>query len=420
MSGFSRREWLKGALAAAALSSLPWWRRMASAQSVDLPRNLLLVFAQGGWDVTTTFDPKLGLDTVDSPPGDLQRFGELTLLTGPQRPAVARFFTDFGAISAVVNGVEVRSIAHEECAKRIFTGTNSDASPDVAAISGVHHGADLAVPYMILGNTAYTGPFGGSTGRAGAAGQLVTLLHPDASYGKNFGGQGRFDGDAQEEALIRDFVAARARRDKALRAGDAGRNARKFDDLIGSIDRRDKLKALIRGGSDLSTQLELRPQMELAIKCFKENLSRAAVVEHGVEWDTHSESDPQQMANFEDLFGHLHFLMTSLERERLLDSTTVVVLSEMSRTPKRNEAMGKDHWPVTSALVIGTNVRGGRAYGATDDQLQSLPINLDTGLVDQQGQGITSASFAAGLLHLVGVDHAPWFPDTAPLRAIKG
>ena len=40
---------------------------------------------------------------------------------------------------------------------------------------------------------------------------------------------------------------------------------------------------------------------------------------------------------------------------------------------------GKDHWPVTSAMVIGAGVKGGRAFGATTDGLEAAPVDFATG-----------------------------------------
>lgn len=419
MSGTTRRDWLKGCAAALTLASVPWWRRMAHAQGQEQARNLLLVFVDGGWDTSACVDPKVGLSTVDSAPGDVQLFGNLDVLTGPQRPAVARFFGDFGDQAAIVRGIQVRSIAHEECTKRIFTGTNQDDSPDMGAIAGVHNGPELPLPYMILGQNAFAGPYGGSTGRAGTAGQLVTLLHPDASYGRQLGGTRRFDGDASEEDLIRRFVQARAQRDKALRSGD-GRNARKFNDLIRSIERRDQVKRLLNGGAELTTQLEFTAQAQMAARVFKQDISRAALIQHDAEWDTHADNHNRQMANLEALFSGLHFLVTHFMEQGLWENTTVAVISEMSRTPQLNDDMGKDHWPVTSALLLGAGIQGNRVYGGTDDQMQALPVDMSTGLVSQSGQDLAASSFASGVLRAVGVDPTPWFPDAHPLLAISG
>ncbi|MEL6181947.1 MAG: DUF1501 domain-containing protein, partial [Myxococcota bacterium] len=106
-----------------------------------------------------------------------------------------------------------------------------------------------------------------------------------------------------------------------------------------------------------------------------------------------------------------------LMREGLFESTTVVVVSEMSRTPKLNSQNGKDHWPVTSAMVLGSQVRGGQVYGGTDVYQNSVPTNLLTGKADDSvSTTITSAGFASGVLTLMGVDPEPYFPGVEPLR----
>ncbi len=417
---WTRRDLLRGGAAALALSALPWWQRVALAdQAAPSTQNLIMVFASGGWDATIALDPKPGMDTIDVAPGTLRTFGNTPIWTGDDRPAVTTFFEDFGSICAVVNGIGVRSIAHEECTKRIMTGTNSDASPDIAAIAGVSLGSETAVPYMVLGQNAYPGQYGGSTGRAGSAGQLVTLLDPRGAYSRNIAAtiNQRFDGSSQEEALIKAYAKQRIEADKAKRAGTQ-RNARKFEDLALSLDRRDKLKPLLNSVSDLSAQLEFPSQIEMSLKVLKEGISRTTQIQLD-GFDTHSENNLQQAALHQVLYTGLHALMSGLEREGLLANTTVVVLSEMSRTPQLNESMGKDHWPVTSALVLGANVAGGRAHSATDDQFQSMPINLQTGMADQNGQGLTSASFAAGVIDLLGVDTSLHFPGVAPLASLK-
>ena len=89
----------------------------------------------------------------------------------------------------------------------------------------------------------------------------------------------------------------------------------------------------------------------------------------------------------------------------MIDDTTVVVISEMSRTPKLNSNAGKDHWPVTSAMVIGAGVNGGKAYGATNAGMEAEKVDYATGAVDNtNGKTLMSASFCAGVLAACGVD----------------
>ncbi|MEQ1502725.1 MAG: DUF1501 domain-containing protein, partial [Myxococcota bacterium] len=116
------------------------------------------------------------------------------------------------------------------------------------------------------------------------------------------------------------------------------------------------------------------------------------------------------------LFTQLSRLAAALDRAALLDDTLVVVVSEMTRTPKRNEALGTDHWPHTSALLFGGPTRGGRVCGATDGLLESLPMDFATGAVDPAGALCQYDNFVAGVLAMVGVDPERWLPGSEPFR----
>jgi uncharacterized protein (DUF1501 family) len=52
-----------------------------------------------------------------------------------------------------------------------------------------------------------------------------------------------------------------------------------------------------------------------------------------------------------------------------LDETLVVSMAEFGRSPRINNAGGRDHWgAVFSAALAGGGVRGGQVYGASDRQ----------------------------------------------------
>ena len=93
------------------------------------------------------------------------------------------------------------------------------------------------------------------------------------------------------------------------------------------------------------------------------------------QWDTHSNNDNLQSGCFDYLFQYVLQLANQLEStldntgQPLIETTTVVVLSEMGRTPVYNSSAGKDHWPYTSMLMFGNKIRGGSVVGATDDRL---------------------------------------------------
>jgi hypothetical protein len=389
----------------AASSSLPWFQRLAAAQGTA-GKNLVVVFAQGGWDTTAHIDPKPDSSTIDSLPGQVRVQGDLTVLTGEDRPAVLEFFQSYADISCLVRGIEVRSIAHQECTKRIFTGTSAEASPDIGAVYGNKAGGELAIPYMVLGNTAYPGEFAGSTGRTGTTGQLATLLRPEDAYPAPDGApRSPLIPTEHERALIDDFIATRGARDMAARGyGPSGVRLR---DYLNARTKAREIERLAEAFGERTFQLELSAQMDLAVRFLKEGVCRAILIEDDGEWDTHYENNMRQVIALQHLYSGLHSLANGLDREGLLENTVVAVISEMSRTPKLNDAEGKDHWPVTSALLFGGPVKGGAVVGATNDLGEAEKVRMNDGQIDESGEPINSSNFVAGVLGALGVQHLP-------------
>src|SRR5207302_10279770 len=60
-------------------------------------------------------------------------------------------------------------------------------------------------------------------------------------------------------------------------------------------------------------------------------------------------------------------LVDDLETRGLLDSTLVVVMGEMGRSPRVNGKAGRDHWPQCGfSLLFGGGVKRGHVHGTTD------------------------------------------------------
>ena len=60
-------------------------------------------------------------------------------------------------------------------------------------------------------------------------------------------------------------------------------------------------------------------------------------------------------------------LLSDLDDRGLLESTLVVVMGEMGRTPKINRKTGRDHWPQCGfSLLFGGGVQQGLIHGSTD------------------------------------------------------
>ena len=96
----------------------------------------------------------------------------------------------------------------------------------------------------------------------------------------------------------------------------------------------------------------------------------------------------------------------------------IVVLSEMTRTPRRNSDGGKDHWSSTSAMLIGGGLDGGKVIGATNSSLEPVGIDLNTGEPDSSESPLSYDQFTAGILHSIGADAEEWLPNVEVLHGI--
>jgi Protein of unknown function (DUF1501) len=87
-------------------------------------------------------------------------------------------------------------------------------------------------------------------------------------------------------------------------------------------------------------------------------------------------------------------LIQDLDDRGLLDSTLVIVMGEMGRTPKINAKAGRDHWPQCGfSLLAGGGVQAGLVYGATDKQ-GAYPVS----------HPVSPANLVATIYHLLGID----------------
>lgn len=428
----TRRDLLLGTAGLAGASALlP--RAFAGSPSGT---NLIVVTALGGWDTSYALDPKLTSSRVEGPEVDedatiaddreaVTTFGGLDVVTNEvKRPAVSAFFERWHARTSLVRGVWVGSVAHEECRLRVLTGATSETRPDLGAIAAYGLGPDSPVPYMDLGGAAYTGELAAYSGRTGQRNQLRMLLDRRAAF------QGPpperlryplYTPATPDRAPIDAWLDARAEAWRARAAG-WGQGAHRVDDWFTA---RAKAVALQSGGTAFVQALAatdtrtLASQVDLSLEVLQSGLSRAVLIDTGGAWDTHQDNIDQH-ALHDQLFVALDRLVTGLQDASLLDQTAIVVLSEMSRTPRRNDKRGKDHWPVTTSMLIGGPFAGGRVWGGTDDGMDALGVDLATGELSPSLDPLRYDNLAAGILAALDVDPGDWFRGVTPLGGLGG
>ncbi|HMC64556.1 MAG TPA: DUF1501 domain-containing protein, partial [Gemmataceae bacterium] len=87
-------------------------------------------------------------------------------------------------------------------------------------------------------------------------------------------------------------------------------------------------------------------------------------------------------------------LVQDLDERGLLDSTLVVVMGEMGRSPRVNAKAGRDHWPQCGfSLLTGGGIKPGTVYGTTDKHA-AYPTS----------QPVPPANFIATIYELLGID----------------
>ncbi len=153
-------------------------------------------------------------------------------------------------------------------------------------------------------------------------------------------------------------------------------------------------------------------QCSLLARRLVEAGCRFVGIDHG-SWDTHFDCFPSQE---KDLFPHadraFSALVSDLDQRGLLDSTLVVMMGEMGRTPRINGRAGRDHWSqAQSVLFAGAGIKRGTVVGATDKQA-AFPTGEPVGVED----------LLRTMMYLVGIDSSKIYytPLGRPVPIVNG
>ncbi len=116
---------------------------------------------------------------------------------------------------------------------------------------------------------------------------------------------------------------------------------------------------------------------------------------NGQPWDTHRNHNETTRRLCQDIDQPMAALLADLKRRGLLDDTLVLWGGEFGRTSTSESGDGRDHnhWGFT-AWLAGGGVRGGMAYGATDEfGFRAMEDKVHV------------HDLHATMLHLLGLDH---------------
>jgi hypothetical protein len=153
-------------------------------------------------------------------------------------------------------------------------------------------------------------------------------------------------------------------------------------------------------------------QCSLLARRLVEAGSRFVGIDNG-SWDTHFSQFPSLK---EDLIPSadraFSALVTDLHERGLLDTTLVIMMGEMGRTPQINNRAGRDHWSMTQTVLwAGGGIQAGQVIGATDKHC-AFPTTEPYGVED----------VICTLFHQLGVDTTKTYttPLGRPVPIVNG
>ncbi len=364
----------------------------------------VLLNAAGGWDPTLLCDPK-GAKNLEEP-GDAINRSYLTddILTAGNiayAPVGANdaFFQKYYKDLLVINGLDVQTNGHDTGTRHSWSGRLTQDFPSFGAIVAASYGLELPMSYLSFGGYDVTGGIVART-RTGNTNALTSIAYP-----------GRTN-PADPEALFHS--------ERATELIRGARSARERD-LASSLrlprieNAQNLLFAARSGAGELKRLQEYLPdpldnsgnrlfrQAEVAMAAFRSGLSIVANLSVG-GFDTHGNHDDAHTGAMERLIEGAGFIMDEAERQGVADRLTLVIGSDFGRTPMYNENAGKDHWSVSSMMMMGPGISGNRVVGATDDGQRPMKVHAGSLKLDEDGIRIEPEHIHAQLRELAGVD----------------
>lgn len=411
-------------LMGAAAALLP---RQARAAVPAANRCFLFIHCRGGWDPLVSLLPAMDAGDTDADATPAEE-GGIAFVDHPDRPSVRAFFERNGGRTCLLHGVEVRSIAHERCHRILLTGRGDAGADDWPSLLAANSPQELLLPHLLLAGGAFNRNHGDVVVRVGDDGQLPSLLSGTALSHST--APPNMAPTNETEALAQQYLRTRLVRLAGTLPSIDRQNV--VLDYLSALDGVTGLQAASDGlelaPPDLGCERDIVADAATAFDCFERGLSRCAMLAYdgwcAEGWDTHKDNSPQSR-NFEDLFAYLSGVVAELDRRpglsggTLAEDVTVVVFSEMGRSPRLNPWGGKDHWTYTSAMLFGAGVRGGQSIGTVDTQARGVPINLATGQIGGDTP-LVASHLGSTLLTLGGLDGLTLTGEAPITAAIEG
>lgn len=412
-----RRKFLSlSVLAGLAAGGSLMGRRLFAQQSGNMPTELqpytgkffLFINAGGGWDPTMLCDPKGGMLNRGFQTDAIGHAGNISYapITYNNEGGYSnqRFFDKYAPRLMVFNGIDMQTNNHDSGNRYTWSGKLEDGYPPLAALIA----AALAPgqPLGFLSNGGYENTQGiVPLTRVNDLGAIARIAFPNRPDPNNM--DSRYH-STDTAARIARFQQAR------LQAMASRQSLQVFDRSM------HQLASTRNGGNLLERLIERLPPNDLinatnnpiarqgyvALAAYQAGLSVAANLDVG-GFDTHGDHDNQQGNALGRLVRGIDLVMDRVEALGMNDKVVVMVGSDFGRTPEYNAQNGKDHWSVTSMMMMGAGITGNTVIGQSTDTHRAKGFDLDNAVVnDSSTKKLNPASLHKALRRFAGIETA--------------
>jgi len=403
-----RRDFFRLA-GAAGLCVTPGLHAFADEQNpepMDLPEVnpnglfFVQIQASGGWEPTMLCDPKGNLNKTYGE-GDILTAGNINY--APMGEQWNTFFQTNFQRMVVFNGVDVQTNAHAPGQEYTASGRLGASYPTIAALVAGFQGPHLPVALLSFGAGGYVEPRGVvATTRSIDADRLGGIIFPDRVNPAS---------DASElyhSERARDLIsiARRTRAEQARSEMRLPKVGQSMDTLITTRLGSDELKRLEEVLPTLGAS-----SVDLAVAAYRAGIGTAVNYVVG-GFDTHQNHDAAHSSRMNGLLGLANNVWAKVDAAGIAHRTVMLINSEFGRTPGYNGNNGKDHWPVSSMILISgmPEFKGNRVIGQST--AGHVPIMLDPDTLEAAGDGVNGFRLRPGHVHrgirdLVGMTGDP-------------
>lgn len=432
-----RRDFLKFAGICGAGTFLPLHSntRLFAAHDGYTGPLYLMIDARGGWDPTSFCDPK-GYATGQTtgrinnyPASSTAQIGNIkyapppdSFLANTSLYTSKTFFEKYFQRLLIINGINTGTTSHSDGERVSWSGElGKTGYPNFAALVAGTLAVNRDIPFITNGGYDKTAGLVvpirmNSTG----IDALFEIAYPNRTDPKS-ASSSQYTTE-QVEALIK--ASSSARQQSLLNNQQLPRIKDAISKHLSTFQSQGHLKDLANNFATIAEKpsaffngrnraRELYRQGRVALAAFETGVTATAHLSI-TGFDTHRNHDQDHYPRLMDFLQGIDSILQEASDRGLSDRIVVVVGSDFGRTNKYNADNGKDHWPITSMMMIGNSqqiITGNRVIGATTNNHKAIKVDKTTLATDPTNTNpnsiqLTPAHIHRSLRRLAGIEQS--------------